>query len=317
MDFILNELSLKKYSNNEEAIKCFMEMSNVASALSSIGFKVLKIWDRKELMGFHFSNDFIIPLWLKQKRYSSEIERTKSRILNSLLTKHTNWSDEELNVLSNCPLISFNLKNTEYFPQGFKIAAHYNTISISFNTDNIWNESFIELIHLVEDENKTIFEQTISVKHASTTKHFDEQNQWLSSLISKGRIGSELDYSKNYFPHIMISNLIVDDNWVSFRKEIQTNQQEKEATIIRHGELVASRNGYQKEKAISKRNTTNNKKRIVFGAGIGCSKIYLSIDLEKGGFEVCDYLGEHIGEYFFDGSLQSGKKFGHNLIVKS
>lgn len=55
----------------------------------------------------------------------------------------------------------------------------------------------------------------------------------------------------------------------------------------------------------------------MFGAGKGKDRIYLSIDLEKGGFEVCNYLGEHLGEYFFDGSLQSGKKTGHSLKMKS
>lgn len=58
-------------------------------------------------------------------------------------------------------------------------------------------------------------------------------------------------------------------------------------------------------------------KRVIFGGGKGKDKIYLSIDFETGGFEVCNYLGEHIGEYFFDGIEISGKKAGHNIKVKS
>lgn len=321
MDFTLNELSLKKLNSNESAIKTFMELSDVVGALSSIGFKAMKIWDKSTFLNYQFTDETTLIKWLKQKNYDSNIEKIKSQKLKSIISKKDSvWSDEERTIIVNCPIIGIQLQGSQEVSEGLKIACLYNTIAVSFKSDTFWDKSSLELIHITEDENRNTIEQTVTVKHASSKVHIDEQNKWLSSLLAKGLIGTEWKPSKNLFPNLDFSNQLVEDgDWSNFlaERDASENANERLAVIIDIGRKVASRNQYYPDHKVSQLNTTSSKKRIVFGAGKGKDRIYLSIDLEKGGFEVCNYVGEHIGEYFYDGSKQSDKKAGHNLKIKS
>lgn len=321
MDFTLNELSLRKVNSNQEAIKVFMELSDVASALSSIGFKAMKIWNKSEFLTYQFTAETTLVKWLKQLKFDSSIEKTKSQKLKSIISKKDSlWNDEERTLIINCPIIGIQFHDAQKISEGLKIACLYNTIAVSFQTESFWNKSSLELIHITEDDNNNTLEQIVTVNHASTKRHIDEQNDWLSSLMSKGLIGTEWKPSENLFPNIDFSNQIIkDEDWSNFysERDAAKNANDRLAVIIDIGKKVAARNQYYSDKKVSELNTTKTKLRIVFGAGKGHDRIYLSIDLEKGGFEVCNYLGEHLGEYFFDGSLQSGKKAGHNLRIKS
>lgn len=87
MDFTLNELSLRKLNSNQEAIKVFMELSDVSSALSSIGFKAMKIWNKSEFLTYQFTDETTLVKWLKQPKFGSSIEKTKSQKLKSIISK--------------------------------------------------------------------------------------------------------------------------------------------------------------------------------------------------------------------------------------
>jgi hypothetical protein len=321
MDFTLNELSLRKLANNQEAIKVFMELSDVASALSSIGFRAMKIWNKSEFLTFQFTDEITLVAWLKQPKFETNLEKMKSQKLKSIISKKDSiWNDEEITLIVNCPIIGIQLHDSQKISEGLKIACLFNTIAVSFQTEPFWDRSFIELIHISEDDNNNILEQIITVNHASSKTHIDEKNNWLSSLLLKKLIGKEWKPSENLFPNIDFSNqLVKDEDWSNFytERDAAKNAYERLAIIIDIGKKVAARNQYYPDKKVSDLNTTKTNLRIVFGAGTDKDRIYLSIDLEKGGFEVCNYLGEHLGEYFFDGVLQSGKKNGHNLKIKS
>jgi hypothetical protein len=320
MDYIFNELSLVKLSNRSDAINSFMAFTDVTSALHALGFKVLKVWNRGELLSYEFYDGFILPMWFKQKHYQNESERNKSRILSSLLTKHTNWSDDESAFLSSVPVICLEFKGNQYFPKGLKIAAHYKTISVSFNTHQIWDTHSLDLICVIEETNDKVYEQPLTINHASKSDHIGEHKDWLNYLHSAGLIGKEWNPSEVFFPNILFSNQLVDDgNWDLFKKKRDSTKSyhERLAVIIDYGTKVAERNLYRRDTKVSELNSTEEKKRIVFGAGTGKERTYLSIDLETGGFEVCNYLGKHIGEYFYDGTQTSGHLDDHNIKVKS
>lgn len=321
MDFTLNELSLRKLNSTQEAIKVFMELSDVSSALISLGFKAMKIWNKSEFLTYNFTDEITLVKWLKQPNFNSNIEKIKSQKLKSIISKKDSlWNDEEKTLIINCPLIGIQLHNSQEISEGLKIACLYNTIAVSFKTDSFWDKSSLELIYITEDDINKTLEQIVTVNHASTKTHIDEQNNWLSSLLSKSLIGNEWKPSENLFPNIDFSNqLIKDEDWNNFytERDAANNPNDRLAIIIDIGKKVAARNQYYSDKKVSDLNTTKTKLRIVFGAGKGKDRIYLSIDLEKGGFEVCNYLGAHLGEYFFDGSLKSGKKTDHGLKIKS
>lgn len=320
MDFTLNELSLIKLSSKLEAIKVFMQLSDVAVALESIGFKTMKIWDKSTFYNFKFHDNTTLIDWLKKTKFDSNEEKIRSQKLKSIIQKkEAEWTELEKIMIFECPIVGIELNNKQKISEGLKIACLYKTIAVSFNSSSEWNNSKLDLLHLTETENGETFEQTVTINHAATLNHIDAQKEWLDFLIAKKLIGNDWNPAGNYFPHLEFSNDIVAANWESFKKkrDAAKTSQERLAIIIDIGKKVAERNSYSHDNKVSTLNTSDNVKRIIFGAGKGKDKIYLSIDLEKGGFEVCNYIGEHLGEYFYDGSFVSGQKANHGIRVKS
>lgn len=321
MDFTLNELSLAKLPSNDEAIKVFIQLSDVTWSLRNIGFRSMKIWDISVFYNFNYFNEVTLISWLKKRHEHNNEEKIKSQRLKLLIDKrHSEWTDEERRLIVECPIVGIQLQSNQAITEGLKIACLHNTIAVSLNSSNQWNSSSLDLIHMEENEKGETLEQIVSVRHASALNHIDEQKDWLNYLIAHKLIGKEWNPSENCFPRLDFSNLLVENgDWETFRqkRDKTTSYNERLAVIREYGEKVAERNGYKHDVKISTLNTSMSVKRIIFGAGKGKYKIYLSIDLEKGGFEVCNYLGEHIGEYFYDGSKVSGKKAGHDIKVKS
>lgn len=320
MDFTLNELSLVKLSSRQETIKVFMQLSNVAAALESIGFKTMKIWDKSTFYNFRFHDNTTLIDWLKKTKFDSNEEKIRSQKLKSIIQKKdAEWTDLEKTMIVECPVVGIELSNKQEISEGLKIACLYKTIAVSFNSSSEWDNSKLDLLHLTETETGETFEQTVTINHAASLKHIDEQKEWLDFLIAKKIIGKDWNPTENYFPHLEFSNDLVEANWELFKekRDAAKTSQERLAIIIDIGKKVAERNSYSHDNKVSTLNTSDNVKRIIFGAGKGKDKIYLSIDLEKGGFEVCNYIGKHLGEYFYDGSFVSGQKANHSIKVKS
>jgi hypothetical protein len=123
--------------------------------------------------------------------------------------------------------------------------------------------------------------------------------------------------TENYLPLAKISNLLVADDWGSFRAALRKNAQEKIAIIGTIAKQVALINGYHYNEVISKLNSNAGQIRQIYSAGKNKNKIYLSVDFETGGYEVCDFLGTHLGEYWFDGTqAQNDKPQDHSISIK-
>lgn len=90
-------------------------------------------------------------------------------------------------------------------------------------------------------------------------------------------------------------------------------QRDKLADYQIVGAAVARINGYVADPVISSINATDRKKRNIFFNGK--LEKYISIDYEKGAFELHDLKGKHLGEYNYQGDLISGAdlKGGHDI----
>ena len=92
------------------------------------------------------------------------------------------------------------------------------------------------------------------------------------------------------------------------------HQPEKNALFEKVGTAVAKYNEYQKDRYLSKLNTTCNKRRIVFKKIKG-KKFYLSLDLESGGFEVFDNRYKHLGQFNFScRKVKEAAQLTHKLL---
>lgn len=76
----------------------------------------------------------------------------------------------------------------------------------------------------------------------------------MSSLLSKGLIGTEWKPSENLFPNVDFSNqLIKDEDWSNFysERDAAKNANDRLAVIIDIGKKVAARNQYYSDKKLA------------------------------------------------------------------
>ncbi len=131
------------------------------------------------------------------------------------------------------------------------------------------------------------------------------------------------NHHENYFPGKEFSDQLVNNNWAEFRDELKTySPSARSAKIEEIGSLVAKINGYKYNSALSSYNQQKKgSKRVIFQAGLSRKTIYLSIDFEKGAFEVCNFTGKWLGEFGFHGDELSSKndrkkdKGKHNILL--
>ncbi|MEQ8188764.1 MAG: hypothetical protein ABRQ39_12400 [Candidatus Eremiobacterota bacterium] len=71
--------------------------------------------------------------------------------------------------------------------EGLAVAFLYDTISISFRTNEIWNKTIINLIEKIDNE-----EIIVSVKHISNSEHIEAHKEWIQSNKSLTLLKSEV-----------------------------------------------------------------------------------------------------------------------------
>ena len=88
------------------------------------------------------------------------------------------------------------------------------------------------------------------------------------------------------------------------------------ATTRTMARQVATNNGWKYDTRISNINSSSEKIRDIYRAGDGKQTMFLSVDVEKYGcFEVCDFRGEHLGEFNFSGKRTQNATAGHNIKI--
>ncbi|URN84831.1 hypothetical protein [Acetobacterium wieringae] len=137
------------------------------------------------------------------------------------------------------------------------------------------------------------------------------------------------------FVEIEISNLLLpylkndlDNDCIFPRKEFCANYNtyvktrikdeklsvdEQKALFIDIGNIVATYNGYVKDKRLNKSNKSSDKLRYIYKKEFG-RVFYLSIDVESGGFEVFDHKFEHLGQYNFSCELSKSAEPLHHTL---
>ena len=106
---------------------------------------------------------------------------------------------------------------------------------------------------------------------------------------------------------------------ISFSNAIKGKDKNEQRNMLKtHGRIIAEMNGWTYSAALSKRNSTEDKKRIVFiSLGFKYQHAYLCIDLRHPDlhFELCDKRGHHKGEYSWNGKKLHDRQTGHDIRV--
>jgi hypothetical protein len=109
-----------------------------------------------------------------------------------------------------------------------------------------------------------------------------------------------------YFPNISYCNESFE------RPEFHKMGSKKMAEIENFGAKIAKFNFYAYDEKITKYNKSSNSHRRIYKS-VFTPTHYLSIDFEKGAFEVCDKNGKHLGEFNFDGTRNGEAKNDHSI----
>lgn len=91
---------------------------------------------------------------------------------------------------------------------------------------------------------------------------------------------------------------------------------EKNAMAIEVGKVIAESNFYKYDDRVSKLNNNSGQMRNIYSLKKNGNVVYLSIDTENAAFEVCDHLGQHQGQFPFDGGDPKEVKSDHGIIIE-
>ena len=176
MDLIFNELSLCKVGS-EHSARSMMESlllccKSAHNAIGAIGLRVNDDFFNGELAA-----DYTVTSWL--------IDRDVSRTLQNLLLglKRSPYIDENDENIENKFIQNYYSVNApvhENFDgqevEGLGVAFLYNTLAVSLQTDDFWNQTEISLLEKYEDD-----EQNVQVRHANDPNHIPEHQEWIES----------------------------------------------------------------------------------------------------------------------------------------
>jgi hypothetical protein len=322
MIYIFNNLSLK-YGNAHDLIKskpeAIIAMSNfvhTCAEAEKIGFKELRL-STGSLKEYHLFEHYTVGTWLKDK----QVDRNDKSRLRSLIVNSPVILPNEIEINAKFQIRDFyiDFDSTEdvsalgasclFFETG--------TLTVSFLSHEIWRKSRIQLTQFLEDDSLNgITESQVEVLHASLPEHIEQNRNELENIV---RINTDFTGwvpAKDFFPKLE-SPKREEEKWKKFiAKRDSLSDRDRMAFIEFEGTEVAERNGYQLDSFTTKINRSKDSKRKVFSFGLQKGKIYLSIDFETGGFEVCDYKGEHLGEYRFSGIKEKGADSSHDIEIK-
>lgn len=313
MFFVFNEHSVKDISPRKSAEAIITEFVRTCETARKIGFSQIK--SATALKGYRLMPDLTIGRCLDQPENLSKeiITQLRSICTRNLLISEDDFRSEEM------PAAEYYLThNDPPIPsRSFAVARLYGdcgTLVVSFLTDGKWDADSVSVLKYGITEEYGTVSENHDIDHASRPVHIDDKEEHYCKLLSSASALKDWNPSENYFPRIATTNAL---HWEEYdSKIIPLTGGDRIALIRETGRKVSTANGYRKNQTLSQINSDrHNALRDIYEAGKGRDKIYLSVDMETGGFEVCDFRGDHLGEYKFNGDINKEKAPRHGIFL--
>jgi hypothetical protein len=292
-DFYLNELSLEKVDNKEQAQEVVAIFTKSAAALRQYGLGSLRHSEILNLKNVEIAENYFIYTWLSDHSVDAELRRRFKGIVTQAPILRE--SDSKLLEKSGRTDVYYDTK------QALGMTAAYNddSITLSFGSSEQWNTAHISAVFIsIEDE--AINEKVVTIRNITSITDFIEHIIWIKNSVDLTKI-------KQHEPLVFT---IVSDDFIEKQGGIEgLGTEEKIAYYKEVFKVIATLNFYEYNADITKKNN-----RLVFEFGEGSSKIYLALDTQHGSIECHNHQGVHKGEYNFRGVFQ--KNSTHVLDVK-
>ena len=291
---IFNELSIQPpFATHQIANDSIRQLLKTFNEAKSIGFNKIEFEQfyniclvNPEYTVYNWVNDSTVNRTLKEAFLSVQKSPYSDDSENAYLAENTFIMLEENEVV------------------GLKIAFARNLLALSFYGEDrpIWDTHSISIYD--EDLNP------YTVRHASLPNHISHHKVFFQQLnINLAAWHPELD---NLFP---VTGREKDNIWHTVT--VPSDKDEMKACTLTMARQVATTNGWKYDRKISNINSSSQKIRDIYRAGDGRQTMFLSVDVEKYGcFEVCDFRGDHLGEFNFSGKRTQDATAGHSILLE-
>lgn len=297
MKAILNEISIPTIFNTGQ-------INDYAKNLLS-GFVYLsekKIGDSQ--LKLHLTKDF-------------EVSPFGSAFMNMIYSNY-DWETHALfSGLIDCPKMEDLVQLHEATNVSFlKVTTNFNTIEVSGIGLKAITYSINELSIMYSLNSHNDWEKSkLDLKAFSTPYSFIKKEALNFSKEDSSE--AELFFFRTVIKHLELidwnpalinfpfSSIAKNTHKAKCLKEIaDCNIANDKITVYRkYGKLFCLTNGYQFDAGLSAINTNGGQIRDIYSAGSAKKTRFISIDVENGGFEFCDFDGTHLGTYGWDGIL--------------
>jgi hypothetical protein len=288
---------------------CGLIHHNLHLILKKVGFKELR--SHVYPLNIELVPGRLFATWVKDRSSGNrELKsRFKSLSLNAPLFNHAEDHWRQASEWS-----KFSYKGTEALGLGAAYLA--SSLVVSFPTSEDWQNHEVTPVHYEYFDTDEIVTEDVSVRNISYFRHVHHNKEHCLERSKKYFDYDDWEPEKIHLPNAETANNLLKIS--AFYKYFQTiNPQRKVAEALLMGEKVAELNQYSYEKRLSKLNTTANHIRQIYASNNPKGKkTYLSIDVEKGAFEVCDYQGVHQREILFNGEENGGQELDHSIRLK-
>ncbi len=232
-----------------------------------------------------------------------EQEVLKSEIISKI------WKNIDVSKLDK--IISLNNHKDELIPNSF---ISFERKDIKDYLNNLWGlvmeDKYEVLFFLCRKNhkwNESVNDKTHFVHHI-----YKEIDSYISKLFSCGEMIKEenlkLPTIKSPLPNTQLCS-----EYSNIRQKVIRDGKADKETFSKLGKEVAYRNGYIFNEEVTRINSIAI--REIFNSKTE-PRVYLSIDFEKGAFEVCDHNGNHKGEFSYEGIQTAKAKADHSIKIK-
>lgn len=306
MDYYLNEKSLTP-AGDAYVQDMMITFVRVCRTLHDYSLGSLRLDNEYDLKNYVLYDSYHLFDWLKDERVDKELRQQFRKIA----TNAPFVLDDETALLAKQALSEFSLPDLEGHVLGLGVAFLGDSISVSFLSNPMWDRAYMDLKWDFIDSDETYHERAEKVRHASQTGHLDIHLDWLQAL----KDAKDWNPSKVFFPkQEFVDDLVKKQGgWARYYTRCKNMPETERIASYRNlAQQSAERHGYRRDRSITQKND-----RDIFAAGAGRNRIYLALDTLHGTFEVCNYQGQHLGEYNFAGEQIEGadSKKKHDIAV--
>ncbi len=206
LEMVLNELSINNPSNSEQIARELMyDLIKTIATANNQGIGILRT--KSKIYDIIIAQNYPISKWLhdnlvstEQKDFLLTIETQTpllKEITDKLIINKANWSYSIL-------------RGEEDTATELTIAYLLDALAISFNTQDKWKNTHLELEITTLDESQKWITRQVTVFNASCPSHVQEHSQWIKDRIRFSvKHGKELwNRKEELFPNLEFCNSV-------------------------------------------------------------------------------------------------------------